>query len=276
MNFTRYLPEDMCGWIDLNAKSASDITLISEKNMYITVNGINIISPFYVSDNDLKRIVERLCGGSIYANQNTLKYGYITDENGCRVGVCGTSIYDEDNKPKFLRDITAVNIRVARDVKGASDDVIGYIFDGKKVKNTLIVSPPSAGKTTLLRDIARSLGNSLRVGILDEREEIAKSDDMGRFTFCVKGCGKYDGILNMLRSMAPEVIITDEIGTEDDEIAIEKLIDSGCKIVCSAHGYDEKDILRRSTFKRLVDERIFERIIVLSKRNGVGTVEKII
>lgn len=274
MNFTKYLPEKLCRWIDMYSKEASDITLFSGKNAVVSLAGQNKESSCFLSKEEFDNVVAKICKGSLYANQESMKQGYITDD-GCRIGVCGTSVYD-GGKMMYMRDITALNIRVARDIKGVSDGVINYIFDGETVKNTLIVAPPSCGKTTMLRDIGRNLGEYLRVGIVDEREEIVINNDIGKFTFFVKKCSKYDGVLNLLRSMSPQVIVTDEIGTREDEEAVQKLINAGCKIICTAHGYDERDVMRKPAIKKLTDENIFELIIVLSSKNGVGTVEKII
>ncbi len=276
MNFGKYLPDNLCRWLDCNAKNASDITIIADKNMFVSAKGLILESPYQVTKLQLVQIVERLCKGSIYASQNTLKHGYITDENGCRIGVCGTCIYDESGNPSFLRDISAINIRIARDIVGAANSVMRYIYDGQRVNNTLIVSPPSCGKTTMLRDVARNLGNTLRVGIVDERDEISTGQTLGKYSFTVSRCTKYDGILMLLRSMSPQVVLTDEIGTIQDEEAIAKLVNAGVKIICTAHGYDEKDVKRRRAIASLVDENIFERIIVLSARKGPGTVEKIV
>ncbi|MBQ7976938.1 MAG: stage III sporulation protein AA [Clostridia bacterium] len=276
MNFEKYLPENLCSWLDCNAKNASDITIVADNNMFVSVNGINIKSPYWVSKHQLVQIVEKICNGSIYANQNTLKYGYITDENGCRIGVCGTCVYDENGKAAFLRDVSAINIRIARDVVGAANSVMRYIYDGQTVYNTLIVSPPSCGKTTMLRDVARNLGSILRVGIVDERYEILIGQTLGKYAFAIKGCTKHDGILMMLRSMSPQVVLTDEIGTTSDEEAIVKLINAGVKIICTAHGYNEKDVQRRKAIASLIEDNVFERIIVLSARNAPGTVEKIV
>ena len=274
MEFEKYLPKVMCNWIKERG-NLQDITLIRNKNMFVTENGVIIESPFFVGEEELENIVNKMCKGSVYANQHTLKEGFITLDSGHRVGVVGTYVLNDENKA-FLRDISAINIRISREIKGVGDKIIGSINEGERIYNTLIISPPSAGKTTILRDVARILGDRFRVGIVDERGEIAKGKDVGKFTFVMEECGKNKGIMMLLRSMSPDVIITDEIGNDEDETAIKTLINAGVKIICTAHGYDENDLLRRSVFKKLIDNKIFERIIILSKSKGVGTVEKLI
>ncbi len=271
-----YLTDKMCSWVNLYQDSVTDVTLIENENMFLSVNGSILDTDCFVSKNLLQSIVTNLCNKSVYASQQTLKKGYVTLPDGCRVGMTGTAVTDADGHISHLRNINAVNIRISRDIKNAAENVIGYICNKEIVFNTLIIAPPGAGKTTMLRDVAMRLGENFRVGIADERDEIIPPDRKHRHVFVMRGTKKHDGMLSILRSMSPEVILTDEIGTYEDERAILKLINAGVKIVCTAHGYDETDLLRREVFKSLIEEEIFETIIVLSSRCGVGTVEKII
>lgn len=275
MEFEKYLPRNMCDWLINNSDKAGDITLIADKNMFISSSGITKESPHFVTKSMLEDIVTRMCRGSIYANQHTLKHGFITLQGGIRVGVTGKCIVS-DEKISYMRNITAINIRIPRDLFGVADKVMEYIENSDRVFNTLIISPPSGGKTTLLKDIARQLGNKYRVGVADERGEFSDCSNLGKYTFVMEDCEKDEGIVMLLRSMSPQVIITDEIGTEKDEYAIRKVINAGAKTICTAHGFDERDIMRRNVFKSLLKEKIFERIIVLSGRNGPGTLEKVI
>ena len=181
-----------------------------------------------------------------------------------------------------MTDISAVCIRVAREVFGAADSIMEFLEFHGKLYNTLIISPPGCGKTTVLRDAIRQLGNRYRVCVADERSEIAAckggipSLDVGKFTSVMDGVPKAKGINMLLRSMSPQLIATDETGSREEEEAICRLINAGAKIITTAHGYSEKDILNRKYLGSLVEKGVFERIIVLSNRKGVGTVEKII
>lgn len=271
-----YLTREMCRWVNLYRDSVTDVTLIGGENMYMSVGGSIVDTDCYVSYDALGGIVSSLCKGSIYANQPTLKKGYITLENGFRVGMTGTAVTDEEGRITHLRSISAVNIRISRVVSGASEKIIRNIYNGNKIYNTLIIAPPGAGKTTVLRDIAVQLGKNFRVGIADERCEIMPMQVAYKHVFVMRGAKKHDGMQSMLRSMSPQVIATDEIGTKEDEEAILSLVNAGVKIICTAHGYSEEDVLRRNVLRRLVEEKIFETIIVLSKKSGPGTVEKII
>ncbi len=271
-----YLTREMCQWVNLYKDSVTDVTLIENENMYLSVNGTIVDTSCFVTKNMLQSIVASLCSGSIYANQATLKKGYITLSNGYRVGMTGTAVTDDDGCVSHLRSINAVNIRIARVIYGAAEKIIGHINNSGNICNTLIIAPPGAGKTTILRDVAIQLGKGFRVGVADERDEIVPLGSTLKHVFVMRGTKKHDGMLMMLRSMSPEVILTDEIGTYEDEEAILKLINSGVKIICTAHGYSEKDLLKREVFQRLIAEKVFETVIVLSSKNGPGTVEKII
>mgnify|MGYP000686723372 FL=1 len=162
-----------------------------------------------------------------------------------------------------------------------------YIVSGRDVCHTLVLSPPQMGKTTLLRDIARKLSDGypgfrgLKVGIVDERSEIAgcwqgiPQRKVGMRTDVLDSCPKAAGIMMMIRSMSPRVIITDEIGRPEDAAAIQEALNAGIKIIASAHAADINDALARPFLSRLLENRIFERIAVLGDSLGVGTLEKV-
>lgn len=245
--------------------------------------------PFFVgrerilSENEFKICFEKMCKNSVYHAQKDLAYGFITLDGGHRAGVCGKIIYEAD-KIKAMIDISSICIRIAREIKGASNNILPHIISGKRIYNTLIISPPGCGKTTLLRDIARILGGRehlLRVGIIDERGEICAMNngistyDIGVTSYVLSECRKSDAMEMLLRSMAPDVIITDEIGNENDGEAIFKTINCGVKIICTCHGYDLEDAKRKRAIKELVEMDIFEKIIVLTDIPLPGTVCKI-
>lgn len=282
MNYKKYLTEEMNAWLSPLGDSLSDITLISERNLFAAVNGEIKESGIFVSRELLSLTVDKMCRGSIFANQSTLKKGFITLEGGHRVGVCGSAVLSEDGFVSHMRGITALNIRISREIKGCADYVMPYIMEKGRIYNTLIIAPPSRGKTTLLRDAARQCGNSVKCAVADERGEIAGStggkitNDVGKYTSVLDGCPKGEGIMMLLRSMAPSVIFTDEIGSGEDEQAILGIMNAGVKIVCTCHGYDEKDILRRPALKSLAEKSVFERIIILSSKGKIGSIEKVI
>ncbi len=232
---------------------------------------------------EIKEIIKRICENSVYSYQEQIKKGYIPLKGGHRAGVTGRCVREGD-EIKYMTDFTSVTIRISHEVIGASDFVFPYIYNGE-VKNTLIISPPGCGKTTILRDLARKLGSSRcmkKVSLVDERGEIAASsggvihNNVGSLTSVIDNAPKPEGIMCVLRAMNPDVIITDEIGTKDDAKAIMSGVLSGSKVICSAHGKNLSDVSLRYGTKELIRQKVFERIIVLSRREGPGTIEEII
>ena len=271
---------------EIRLKRGGAAAVTRDKVSYLKADGALSDSPenaVSVGDCDFKTMIDRMCQSSVYAAQNDLCRGFITLPGGHRVGVCGKAA-QRGGEIISLSDISSVNIRISREIKGAADRIIGLIWDGRSLHNTLIISPPACGKTTLLRDAARLLGGGLynfKVGIADERCEIAAVsggvplNDVGPLTDVYSNCPKPEGMEMLLRSMGPDIIITDEIGTKADEEAARHIINAGVKLICSAHAYDIEDLKRRDILSSLLNTHTFERIIVLSRRNGAGTVEKI-
>lgn len=232
-----------------------------------------------VTKSDMDEAVELITGSSVYAVSDEIKNGYITLSGGHRVGICGRAVLN-NGEVEFIKEISGLNYRLAHEIRGTADKVIDSIMKKDDVRSTLIISPPQCGKTTLLRDIASKLSEqNIKVGIVDERGEIAGMSngisgyDLGANVDVLDFCPKDVGMVMMLRSMSPEVIITDEIGNMRDINAVEKLINSGIRVITSIHAGNLSDVKRCSDVKRLSD--IFECYITLSRRNGVGTIEDI-
>lgn len=250
----------------------------------------NPLGAVTVSQSEILKTLELMSDNSIYAYQDEIKNGFITLRGGHRVGIVGRVI-QEGNSIKNIKDISGLNIRVSREVPGCSFNLAKYILKGKSdVYNTLLVSPPQCGKTTMLRDISRILSDGLyeagfkgiKVGIIDERSEIAASykgvaqNEVGIRTDVLDGCPKTAGMVMMLRSMSPQVIVTDEIGNEGDKEAVMKVVNAGVKIIASAHGYNISELKTRKEVLSLMEEKVFDRYIVLSSRSGPGTLEEVI
>ena len=220
---------------------------------------------------------------SFYAYNNQIKQGFITTDSGIRIGLCGRVVYEKDDI-STIKDISSLNIRIAHAVKGCSDKILNLIFKNGQIKNTLIVSPPGAGKTTFVRDLALLLSNEKRINnilIVDERYEIAgngNSKDLfdGDYVDIISGCQKHFAFHEAIKSMNPSVIIADEISNKEDYDEILEAARCGVSVIATAHAGGIDDLKRRNSLKKILDEKIFERIVVLSKRLGVGTIETVL
>ena len=199
----------------------------------------------FVTPKELESQLAAFCRGSAYAYREDLGNGFITICGGHRVGVAGKAICQAGNGREVLsiKDVSGLGIRIAREFPGCADCVLPYVVSGNRIYSTLIIAPPGVGKTTVLRDLIRSLSAQFRVSVVDERSELAAmcrgepSFDIGEQTDVLDAYPKEVGLLCALRALSPDVIVTDEIGTEADKIAICEILKGGCKIITSMHGY---------------------------------------
>ena len=224
---------------------------------------------------DLEDIVYHICRSSLYAYEEEMKKGYLTIEGGCRVGIAGQVVLDHNGMLKTIRNISYLNIRIPHEVAGASASVLGQLYEDGKIKNTLVISPPGYGKTTFLRDLIREVsngnryGNGMQCSVIDERSEIAGSFrgvpqlNVGIRTDVLDGCPKAVGMMMVLRSMAPQLMAVDELGTEEDVKALFSVIRSGCKMIATIHGEGLEDLKTKTFMKEVMRERIFERYVVI-------------
>lgn len=236
---------------------------------------------------ELNQIIKHICRYSLYAYEDEMSKGYVSVGGGFRVGIAGEVIQNPDGSVKNVRYISSLNIRIAHEVKGAAKTVMPWLYEEGRLKNTLIISPPGCGKTTLLRDAIRlvSDGNELAqgqtVGLVDERSEIAgcfqgiPENDVGKRTDVLDGCPKAEGMMMLLRSMAPRVVAVDELGSEADVHALEQVLKCGCSVVATIHGASWEEIRQKCFLKPLLDGRTFGRFLILEKKGGKFFVEQV-
>ncbi len=243
-----------------------------------------------VNRNEITKTFQLISNYSVYAFEEELKNGFITIKGGHRVGITGKALYGINGIEK-IKNISSLNIRIAREKIGISNKLHRYIVDyPNSIYNTLIISPPQCGKTTILRDLIRSLSSGIeflnnkgfKIGVIDERSEIAgmyngvPQHDIGPRTDILDGCNKKDGTMMLLRAMSPEIIAMDEIGSIADVEAIHEILKAGVKIIATVHGSSVDHLLSRRSLNILVNEKIFKRLIFLDNSLGVGTIKKII
>lgn len=266
--------------IKANEDKLEEIRIRNQRPIILKFNSEEVVVEYIVNSEEIKSILQLICENSIYSYQKQISSGFITLQGGHRVGLVGSCVI-ENNKIININYINSFNFRIARQVIDCSNDILKHILDIEKnsVFNTLIISPPGCGKTTLIRDIARqvSSGNSeynfkgITVGIVDERSEIASlykgvpQNDVGIRTDVIENVSKSIGIKILVRSMAPKVIIADEIGIYEDIDAINYALCSGCKGIFTAHGSSLEDIYKNPVLKKLIDAHVFQRLIFLDE-----------
>ena len=245
---------------------------------------------YVLNDQEALVALQLMARGSLYTYEDEIRQGYVTLRGGHRVGLAGRAVLD-DGAVKTLKDISGFCIRVSREVIGAADQVMPHLAKSRdRLFHTLIISPPRCGKTTLLRDITRqasdgvpSLGiPGMRVGVADERSEIAAcymgipQNTVGLRTDVLDACPKAAGMIMLVRSMSPDLVVTDEIGREEDAVAVREVMNAGVSMVTTAHGESLDDVARRPALRCLFEGTMFERVVTLSHADGPGTLEAVL
>lgn len=266
--------------------------LLGTDSYFLTEKG-DVTSHFeqalIASLDDGQKILNLISRHSLYAFEEELRRGYITIFGGHRVGIAGRAVV-EDGHVKVLKDIKSFNFRIAREVKEIAKPLLKHLTYRKRFLNTLIISPPQCGKTTLIRDLIRSLSYGIeprllprqKVGLVDERSEIAScvdgvpQKDLGPCVDVLDACPKADGMMMLIRSMSPDIIACDEIGSFRDSEAVIEAMHAGVSMLTTAHGFSMEDVKQRPGLKSLFESPVFQRYIILSKRLGAGTIEAIL
>lgn len=256
---------------------------------------------YWISLNEIREMMEYISNFSVYAYEDEMRQGFLTIQGGHRVGICGKTVL-QDGKIKAIRNLSFINLRLAREKQGCAKNLLPYLFEQDSCGNirwmhTLIISPPGCGKTTLLRDLIRNCSNGVEyiekitkqkryihgcnVGVVDERSEIAAcyngipQNDLGIRTDVLDSCPKTLGIELMLRSMSPEIIAVDELGGEKDVAMIKKSMYCGCTILATAHGEDSNEWFYNGGMKKSIGESLFERYVFLENGMIPGQIKEI-
>lgn len=223
--------------------------------------------PIICKESFIEEIINVVTERSIYAFNEQICKGYLDAGEGIRIGLGGDCVV-EANKIITIKNFSSLNIRIPHQVKGCANKLLNYLFSdkkvgGKKLNNTLIISPPFFGKTTILKDLANKL-NSLNLGailIIDERGEFKKI--VGENIDVIRYLDKLSAFDLGLRTLSPSVIITDEIVGQRDWEWVERAVNSGVNIVASCHAKSKDEIISKAGFRN----KLFERYVVLKDCN---------
>ena len=259
-------------------EEAQEIRIRVERPIIIKLRNLDVMIEYKINQSEILQILEKICENSIYAYKRQICEGYITIKGGHRIGLTGSAVI-ENGEIINIKYVTSLNFRIARQVLNCSNKILGQVLNLKEqtIFNTLIVSPPGKGKTTILRDAIRRISNGIEelnfkgktCGVVDERGEIAAmyrgipQNDVGIRTDVIENITKSKGMKILIRTMSPEVIACDEIGTKEDAEAISEALISGVKGIFTMHGSNLEDIKSNPQINKLIEEKKIEKIIFI-------------
>lgn len=230
-----------------------------------------------VTPEDMEYSFRAVCDYSIHSYRREISEGFITLEGGNRVGICGTAV-TENGKISTLKYVSGLNFRIAGQAFGCAEDICRRILQ-KGLCSVLVIGPPMSGKTTVIRDMCRILGEKYRISVIDERGEIGAvyhgipQNNIGKMTDIFDGYPKAQGIMTAVRVMSPDIVVCDEIGGDEDCAALLSSANTGVRIIATVHGGSLSGVKKRRFLSEVIESGIFDCYVTLG---GGGSIGKII
>lgn len=259
--------------------------LYANKIYYLTEDGlseeITEETKISASKNLIESVILKASNYSIYSINDDIKKGFITLDSGIRIGLCGLVVAD-GNEIKTIKEFSSLNIRIPHEVKNCSLNVFNSLFEENEFQNTLVISSPCGGKTTFIRDLCYQISTKCRpmnILILDERNEISATSEgiptmnIGQFSDIFLYGSKKMGFENGIRSMSPDLIVTDEIFNREDIESLQYAFNSGVKVLATVHSKNLEEFKEKNYFVDILRKKLFSRYVVLSRKDGIGTIE---
>lgn len=269
-----FFPEELRAEMDmLLPGELQEIRIRAERPTAFVTATRTVFMPWFPEKAQLAALVEGLSEHSLYARTEETRQGYITLRGGHRMGLCGHVVHSDDQS--VLSGIGSVCIRIAGEWPGCADTLLACM--GDTLQSVLVIGPPGSGKTTLLRDLTRQLASGRRacqIAVVDERSELAACVGgipqlhIGESTDVLDGLRKQEAFTWLLRSMSPQLIVTDELGGDADAAAVLDAIHSGIAVCASVHGSSLQDAASRPAIAALMSRRVFGLYAVLSPEGG--------
>lgn len=272
---------------EIRLRSGRPIVLVTPQNTYfLTKTGKTtcICSDNLptISESEISDIVARACGFSVHSHQEELKNGFLTLPGGHRIGVCGTAVR-QNGCVAGIRSPTALNIRIARRIRGAAHEVLNTCFQAG-LQNVLLAGPPMSGKTTVLRDLAIQIsqgfsGRLYTCAVIDARCELFPAGLDGALSTAflgdvLYGYEKAEGIAQAVRTLSPDMVFCDEIGSSDDAKAILEGCRCGVRFAATAHADSPEDLERRVGIRELLADGCIRTVLFLGTGANVGRIRK--
>lgn len=268
------LPQEFRDLVAANIENLEEIRLRQGQVMsFLGKQGEIFQKTRVIREEDLDFVLAQSSHYSLHAVQTQISQGFLTIPGGHRIGICGTARMQE-GECVGIQSLSSLSIRISRELHGISKEIIPNLLGNNGFENTLLLAPPGTGKTTLLRDIIRSISEGefclpQRIGVIDQRFEISGQNnqgfsyDLGSRTDVMVNCPRNIALTLLLRSMNPQILAVDEITAVEDVEALLEVVGCGVKLLATAHGFEKNDLKRRAIYGKLVDENVFQRLVTI-------------